>query len=81
MSRNLITSGMLSVGPVQKGLTWAAEESSFVCCGPRYRDCLGEESLPHLKESYRCVFDDVEEDYQFPVKIVALLFVIHLFVA
>ena len=50
ISRNVITLSILSVGPVQKGHTWSAEDSSFVCCGSHYRDYLGEESLPYLKE-------------------------------
>lgn len=47
--RNVITLSILSVGPFQKGPTWSAEDSSFVCSGPHYRDCLGEESLPYLR--------------------------------
>ena len=31
-----ISRNMFSVGPVRKGLTWSAEDSSFVCCGPHY---------------------------------------------
>ena len=60
-SRNLIMSSMLSIGPVHRGQSWSAEDSLFVCCGPHYRDCLGEESLPHLKECYSNIFDDVDE--------------------
>ncbi|CAH3152948.1 unnamed protein product [Pocillopora meandrina] len=31
ISRNVITLSILSVGPVQKGHTWSAEDSSLVC--------------------------------------------------
>ena len=58
ISRNVITLSILSIGPVQKGPTWSAEDSSFVCCGPHYRDFLGEESLPYLKECYSNIFDN-----------------------
>lgn len=52
---------MLFVGPVQKGDTWSAEDSSFVCYGPHCRDYLGEESLPYLKEiCYSNIFGDVD---------------------
>ena len=60
-SRNLIMTSMLFIGPVHRGQSWSAEDSLFVCHGPHYRDCLGEESLPHLKECYRNIFDDVDE--------------------
>lgn len=62
ISGNVITLSILSVGPVRKGPTWSAEDSSFVCCGPHYRDCLGEESLPYLKECYSNMFDNVDEE-------------------
>ena len=54
-SRNLITTSMLSVGNVQKDVTWSAKDSSFVCCGPHHRDCLG-------KECYTSIFDHVDEE-------------------
>ena len=60
-SRNVIMSSMLCIGPVHRGQSWSAEDSLFVCHGPHYRDCLGVESLPHLKECYRNIFDDVDE--------------------
>lgn len=46
---------MLSVGNVQKDVTWSAKDSSFVCCGPHHRDCLG-------KECYTSIFDHVDEE-------------------
>ena len=62
ISRNVITLSILSVGPVQKGHTWSAKDSSFVCCGSHYRDYLGEESLPYLKECYSNIFDNVDKE-------------------
>ena len=62
ISRNVITLSILSVGVVQKGHTWSAEDSSFVCCGSHYRDYLGEESLPYLKECYSNIFDNVDKE-------------------
>ena len=62
ISRNVITLSILSVGPVQKGHTWSAKDSSFVCCGSHYRDYLGEESLPYLKECYSNIFDNVDRE-------------------
>lgn len=62
ISRNVITLSILSVGPVQKGHTWSAEDSSIVCCGSHYRDYLGEESLPYLKECYSNIFDNVDKE-------------------
>jgi len=61
-SRNLITTSMLSVGNVQKDVTWSAKDSSFVCCGPHHRDSLGKELLPHLKKCYTSIFDHVDEE-------------------
>lgn len=63
-SRNLITSSMFCIGPVHRGRSWSAEDSLFVCYGQYYRDCLGEESLPHLKECYRNIFDVDESSLQ-----------------
>lgn len=62
ISRNVITLSIISVGAVQKGHTWSAEDSSFVCCGSHYRDYLGEESLPYLKECYSNIFDNVDKE-------------------
>ena len=62
ISRNVITLSIISVGAVQKGHTWSAEDSSFVCCGSHYRDYLGEESLPYLKECYSNIFDNVDRE-------------------
>ena len=62
ISRNVITLSIISVGGVQKGHTWSAEDSSFVCCGSHYRDYLGEESLPYLKECYSNIFDNVDKE-------------------
>ena len=61
IARNVILSSMLSLGPVQKGLAWSNNDSSFVCCGPHYRDCLDAESLPHLKACHATIFDGVDE--------------------
>ena len=34
--RNLIMTSMLSIGNVCKDVTWSAEDSSYVCCGPHH---------------------------------------------
>ena len=61
--RNLIMTSMLSIGNVRKGVTWSAEDSSYVCCGPHHRDCLGDKFLPYLKKCYTSIFDDVDEEF------------------
>ena len=60
--RNLIMTSMLSIGNVRKDVTWSAADSSYVCCVPHHRDCLGDEFLPHLKKCYTSIFDDVDEE-------------------
>ncbi|CAH3161327.1 unnamed protein product [Pocillopora meandrina] len=61
-SSNFIMTSMLSIGNVCKDVTWSAEDSSYVCCGPHHRDCLGDEFLPYLKKCYTSIFDDVDEE-------------------
>lgn len=62
IGRNLILSSMLSVGAVQKRLTWSNTDSLFKCHGPHYMDCLDSDLLPHLKECYNVIFDAVDEE-------------------
>ena len=63
IGKNLILSSMLSLGPVQKCLTWSNIDSLFKCHGPHYRDCLDAVYIPYLKECYNAIYGAVDEEF------------------
>jgi hypothetical protein len=63
-SNHIIQQSLFSIGPVQKGLQWTISSEisklySFMAPISKY--CIDYDSLPYLNESYKAMFNDVNE--------------------